>query len=640
MKQLTFECGTRSFGLLAAASMALMVSCSKDSDYDGLTESDGIDLSFNIAPGGLTLPFGSYEKIYLTELLDTADVDVLERYENGLYYIAKDGEISETTFNVDEVKVDIAPDINPLTVDFAAAPPANIQEFLTEHKQFLSSLFGDKFNLSILANPQVQALASLPTEFPVELFSQDITFEGADFNIDAASVDGLMQIDQVTPAEPIDIRLSIELNLPTSTEAYSIVMKNLNIQLPEFIVLDDESHGRAKYHQDEKRLDIAANSSKAVWTDVITVKYLDFGRTGSSLFPENGRLLRSGSIEISTEVYVENYTIGAENIVYDLNAGAFTFATPLSVDPAAEVNTIVLKEVTGRFSPTIDPVTAEVNIDLGDDMDFLTGNETTLDFVNPQIHLNITNTSPVKILADITLTADNGSTVTYTNVNLTPDHGDTKSITLQSQPSAQDDVYANQLLSTFLSPIPENVTVTVQPSTDSEGQYTMTLAKDINVSGNYDLTVPLQYNNVNIRYDEVIENLFGEGDDAKDVTDRLPAIDDDSEVTLSFTITNAIPLGLTLRISAYGYDGVEDAALAYIANADKSFKVGAGSIANPNVQPVEFRLAIPRTADVRDLILRVEAAGTDGELNSNQYIKLDDIKLLLKNLKVDLNDKD
>lgn len=638
MKQLTFEFGTRSFGLLAAASMALMVSCSKDSDYDGLTESDGIDLSFNIAPGGLTLPFGSYEKIYLTELLDTADVDVLERYENGLYYIAKDGEISETTFNVDEVKVDIAPDINPLTVDFAAAPPANIQEFLTEHKQFLSGLFGDKFNLSILADPQVQALASLPTEFPVELFSQDIAFEGADFNIDAANVDGLIQIDEVTPEGDIKIRLSIEVALPSSTQSYRIVMNNLDIELPDFIVLDN---GTSHYTSSGKTIVVNANETKAVWKDEITISRLDFAHSAQgALLPTGDRLLRSGNINISTEVRVEDYTIGAENIVYDLNAGTFTFAMPLSVDPAAEVNTIVLKEVTGRFSPAIDPVTAEVNIDLGDDMDFLTGNETTLDFVNPQIHLNITNTSPVKILADITLTADNGSTVTYMDVNLTPDHGDTKSITLQSQPSAQDDVYANPLLSTFLSPIPENVTVTVQPRTDSEGQYTMTLAKDINVSGNYDLTVPLQYNNVNIRYDEVIENLFGEGDDAKDVTDRLPAIDDDSEVTLSFTITNAIPLGLTLRISAYGYDGVEDAALAYIANTDKSFKVGAGSIANPNVQPVEFRLAIPRTADVRDLILRVEAAGTDGELNSNQYIKLDDIKLLLKNLKVDLNDKD
>ena len=638
MKQFTIVHGTRSLGLMALASMVLTVSCSKDSDYDGLTESDGIDLSFNIAPGGLTLPFGSYDKIYLTELLDTADVDVLERYENGLYYIAKDGEISETSFSVDEVTVDIAPEINPMTVDFTATPPANIRDFITNNKQTLKDLFGDKFDLSILADPRVQALASLPTEFPVELFSQDINFDGADFNIDAASVDGLMQIDRVTPGEPIDIKLSIELSLPTSTQAYKIVMKNLNIELPEFIVLDDGSH---TYRQDYKELNIVANSSKAVWTDVITVKHLDFKDT--PLIPEAGRLLRSGSIEISTEVYVENYTIGAENIVYDLNRGEFSFANPLSVDPAAEISTIVLKQVTGIFNPDIDPVTADVNIDLGDDMDFLTGNETTLEFVNPQIHLNITNTSPVPVVADITLTADNGREAHFYAVDLSTDVAAgtySKTITLQRQGPSAGNTYADDALGQFLSPIPNNVTVTVQPRT-SEDVSTLTLGEDILVGGDYDLTVELKFDEVNIRYDEVIENLFGEGDDAKDVTDRLPAIDEDSEVTLAFTITNAIPLGLNLTISAYNYDGVEDPTLAYIANETKSITIGAShTTTDPNVQPVEFRLAMPRTADVRDLILRVTATGKDGELNSNQYIKLDDIKLVLKNLKVDLNDKD
>ena len=636
MKHLTTVCSVRSFGLLAAASTVLMMSCSKDADYDGLTESDGIDLSFNIAPGGLTLPFGSFDRIYLTELLDTADIDVLERYPDGRYYIAQDGEISESNFKVDKVTFDIHPNISPSDYNFAATLPGDISSYIEANKEHLQSLSGGTttFDLSVLSNINPEWNA-----FPIALDKPGITFSDVDFSIDAESVDGLKEIHTIQPADPIDVTLTFSVNLPTSIEGYDIILENLEIILPKFVVL---SNGTSTYRLpgDKKKLHIQAGAEKAVWQETITIETLDFTRTDEGkLETKDGKLNCLGQVTITTDIRMENYNIAASNILYDLPTNTFTFKNELSVAPAIALNTIVLKEVTGLFDPTIDPVTADVDIDLGDDMDFLTGNQTELNFVNPQIHLTLTNTSPVKIEADITLEADNGHSVHYKDVDLTPVQGSQKDITLQSQPGdVAQSIYGNPELSTFLSPIPTHVWVTVRPQTDSEHSYTLSLGEDIFVSGAYDLTVPLEFRDVHIHYEEVIENLFGEGDDAKDVTDRLPAIDRESEVTLSFTLTNAIPLGLNISLSANNHDGVEDKSLVSFADGQKVTIEAATD--QPVKQEKKVGILMPRTADVRDLILVVEADGSNGALNANQYVKFDDIKLLLKNLKVDLNDKD
>ena len=76
--------------LALAALSVLALSCSVDKDYDQLTESDGIDLTVRVAKG-LTMPFGSSEPIYITELMDSAKVGQLQADAAGNFLLQQGG---------------------------------------------------------------------------------------------------------------------------------------------------------------------------------------------------------------------------------------------------------------------------------------------------------------------------------------------------------------------------------------------------------------------------------------------------------------------------------------------------------------------------------------------------------------------
>lgn len=605
-----FRFGTTIFCVSMVA--ALTTGCSKDSDFDDLTKNDGIDLSVTIANGGLTLPFGSTDSIFLTELMDSAKVDVLNIDAAGNYYIVKDGSMEDSRFNVETATVDLDPKIDPRTFEFEAT---GLDPVIYEQA---------------LKLPEGSTLEGLTNNQTVTVHCDSIRFDQDNaFNFSASDIDtGLLAVQSVTLDENEDIVVSLHLTeLPSVANAYNIELSDLVLTYPKYLLVEEESEP-GKINIGNETLHKEAGKSELSWSRIYHTRGFDFTRDPNINQGEvrnvAGNINMTGEIDLRGKASINDLQLAGREL--KKVEGKIVLANDLPFAPEIKVNKLTLKSITGRFAPEIDDLNSDVTLDLGEDMDFLK-NDATLDINDPVITLNIRNNCNVPVLADIELTADNGTQVSFTGINLSYEN-----ITLSKNPKgdATEGFYHNPQLSALLASIPDRIDVLVHPYTDSINYYKVQLGEDFTVSGDYKVNVPLNFDKIDIKYDEVVEDVWG--DDPEEITDYVTSIEN---ATLTLTATNSIPMDLELEVTARGTDGEENDALVTF---ETDGNISAGTIESPTRTTMVISLGIPQIADVKDLVLRVKGQGSNSNFNARQYLKLDDMKIKIASQKLDLND--
>lgn len=591
---------------------AFMTGCSKDSDFDDLTKNDGIDMSVTIANGGLTLPFGSTDFIFLTELMDPDEIDVLNIDAAGNYYIAEDGNMEDSHFNVEYATVNLDPKIDPAYFTFEA-----------------TGLDQDIVNKAEV-QPDGTTLEELISNQSVTIHCDTINFKqdnAFDFNADDIDT-GLLAVRSISLDEKEDIVISLNLTqLPSTDKAYDIVLSDLVLMYPKYLLVAEESApGRIDIGGEVLKKE--AGKKELLWSKTYHVKGFDFSRDpdikNSEVLNQAGNINLQGEIDLRGKASISNLSIAGKEL--QVRKGQIVLTNDISFAPEIKVNKLTLKSITGRFAPEIDDLHSSIALDLGEDMDFLK-NDATLDIKDPVVTLNIRNNCNVPVIADLDLTADNGTKVSFRGIDLSK-----KTITLSKNRKGEeaDGFYCNSQLGDLLASIPDEIDVHVHPYTDSIHYYDVLLGSDFNVGGDYKINVPLNFAQIDIKYDEVVEDVWG--DNPEDITDYLTAIED---ATLTLDATSSIPMELKLEVTARGTDGQENEALV-------SFKtdgtIPAGSIDDPKKTTLNITLNIPQIADVKDLILRVKGKGGDSNFNAKQYLKLDNMKIRIARQKLDLND--
>jgi hypothetical protein len=104
---------------------------------------------------------------------------------------------------------------------------------------------------------------------------------------------------------------------------------------------------------------------------------------------------------------------------------------------------------------------------------------------------------------------------------------------------------------------------------------------------------------------------------------------------MSFSVINTIPLNLALTIVGRDNNGNEDPSLV----KSTPTTIAAGSLANPVTSRVATNVSIPDVSAVKDLIVRVRVHGEGCDLNGHQYVKFEDMKMTLRDLTIDCNEK-
>lgn len=598
--------------LSVALGTILLSGCSKDNAYDGLTDSDGIDLTMQVAKG-LTLPFGSSSKIYLTELMDTAAVSQLKADADGQFYLEMKGTLTESTFFVKETPVSFFPDIKKLSLSFMIDQSSLPQEVI----QLLPSLKeGDDL-------ARFQSLT-------ITIFRKEISFAGnASFDIHREDIDpALLSVSAVWPQEPVMVDVSINLShLPAQRK--NLQAKNFRVILPKYVVMQQESAPGEFLLQDVTMNDVTAEEIE--WSETFVATALDFSRDDQgALIVDNGTVDRPGEMDVIGDVYISEYKCKGSDLYIQLDEDGnkiVAMKQPVEVEflPVVEVPDLMLSKVIGKFRPNITDTETCVNIELGEKMSFLKDSTASIELKDPRIVLDIMGNCTIGFLADFSLLASNDKAVAFENVLLC-NGAEPQHVVLDV-----NSVAAGYDLHNFFSPVPDSVLVRTKPFVDSSKDYTLQLGDSIKVGSEYQVIVPYDFKRISIVYEQRIVNLWG--NEPEDITDRMPSIKD-AQFTL--TAINAIPLDLHLTILATNrYTGMVEPNLV---ECDIKEVIKAGSIDNPVNTAISATLNIPITDLIGDLIFQFAGTGEDCDLNAKQYIQIDDAKICLsQGLNVDFN---
>ena len=158
----------------------------------------------------------------------------------------------------------------------------------------------------------------------------------------------------------------------------------------------------------------------------------------------------------------------------------------------------------------------------------------------------------------------------------------------------------------------------------------------MSVSGDYEVKIPLEFNEVALTYTETIEEILG--DDPSEVTDYIKNVD---MLTMNFSVANTVPASFTPSVKAYDKNGKE---LKNInITVEGSIAAGKGMSNGKVTTPVASDFKVIFSAKDNELgeldTIDLELAGKgSGALNTNEYLKIEKMSITIdKPIEVDLN---
>lgn len=449
----------------------------------------------------------------------------------------------------------------------------------------------------------------------------------------------LVELNKIDLTHPAGASLQLKFKgIPTTIT--KMTMNNLTMIFPEFL--------KIRYVGSDNRINLTGNKL-VINGDLNRYELDDYGdgfklsglqiegmEFSTPLVLVNDSIKLTDSVSISGSVFIDKQSINSNDL------------KDLHVTPVVEFDEVVVKSVTGRVDPVIDDVQEDVDLDLGDDIDFLKNKDNRLGLSDPIITININSTVTVPIDLDLKLLAmDSHGVITD---SITPDDG---IIRLEKCDTAAESrhttivIYKNQRpvsqspdtvfvrisrLSDIMSPIPDKIRFALKAGVAyTDEPHYIDLTRELSVSGDYKVSIPLSFDSLYIEYSDTIKDL---GKDLEDIGDKVDAAD----IELLADVTSTIPLGVKLVAKALDKNGQELNEMQI-----DSCLIGAG---NDKGRTSSMKLAVNvqkgALAKLDGIVFTAacqSAEDVDVSLKKGQYIELDKIRLNLpQGLKVDLTD--
>lgn len=305
------------------------------------------------------------------------------------------------------------------------------------------------------------------------------------------------------------------------------------------------------------------------------------------------------------------------------------------------VESASLRTVTGTVDPEInvDPTSVDIN----DIPDFLSDKKNNLDILNPQIKLDVTNSSPVEatISAIIIATYPAESQKEPYTIKIGDKYGkqtvkinrNGKTALCLTQTGQVESGYTPIVvdeLSKMLATIPEHLEITdIDVKADDTTPVKFTLGDSYHFETDYEAVVPFQFGpDMELHYSTTADGWDTDLDSYNFDT-----------VHLSMDIENTTPLGMTPRIVAIDEndDEIDDVTCTFIP-ADNSIKANSTSTISADLKSNTGNLG--RMTGIRvKFEAKTGAEGAGKALNANQTLTLKNIKVSIRGgITVDLNE--
>lgn len=620
--------------------LSTMVSCTVDDRY---CMSNKVDATIGIGKG-LTLPFGSAQKNYISDLLDLSENEFMTTDAVGNIVISSGSSFASESFKIDEMSLSVN--------DVKDVRNYNFKVHLIEGMENLP--FG-KFPYVIYENIDMSA----------------------DFNVRRDDLPKeVTRLTKIFFKEPVPLYLFVTIsskrttsqNLLKDTEILYLKgadnKENFELYLPNYLVFDQNAEfengvltfdGEAIYDEKTKAL---------CYENVFYVESIDFTKTEIGYYE-----IVDGKIDLNEAVRA--YGILESGTEY-FDVKDLSGINDVDITTILQVGEMNISSIEGRFEPEIDPISEIVDLNIGD-VEFL--KNAYIDVKDPRLELTIDNGLDVTIQADASIVGydENGEEIDNTRM----DFG------INIQPVATTNIlvdrYGTQYpgwtncvvpnLNELIKNIPDKVGVDLSVGVDNSKDSKITLGEEIAFAGSYNLVLPLIFDDLRIEYSYSIEDVLGNNsDEAEDDYDYGYGFggyedegyhdenydSEDSEsfdtmikeirgLSLSFNVLNTIPLGIKSEILMYDKDGnlLNDVALSVEGEIKPGNYVDTdGMIGEPVSSFVKFKLsAQPGLLDeLYRIDIKLVATGR-GAFNINEYIQLTDIAVKLEDyIVLDLND--
>ena len=456
-----------------------------------------------------------------------------------------------------------------------------------------------------------------------------------------------------TPKMTLHINFSD--NFPKE-EISELEFSDLKIQLPKFVKFAAGIEGM-DYDKNVLTLNdkfkVLEGYTKPLETTGMDFSYMNNG-TGLKTTVENGKTWLKITDENETKVDIlgDVKTLGSDNINTDRLKG-------ITVTPTVTIDEMPVGLVTGEVDPVIDDVDENVELDLGDDLDFLKDEGNELDIKNPQIKLTLNNTVGVPVDMNLTIYGvdENDKEIENSRVEgikfqLQPTNvgQETKTsvfmLSREAMNMPENDAthhYENVVVSNLnkvMTRVPDRVKFHMNAKANNGTEHHVDISKDMTITGEYDVTVPLQFEDLNINYIDVIDDLHS---DLEDVLDKTTS----ATLEILADALNNVPLDLNLSAKAQDTDGNELTTIeaTVYANDIKDGKIGGAITEDSAVKtPILIRLVATSSADLKkldklELTIHAKANETTAglPLKATQWVKIENAKVKIKKANFDLN---
>lgn len=580
-----------------ALASGVTTSCSIDDTYDLDKE---FDMTVGLGAEGLSLRLGNTEHVMLNDVLDIEDNDLVETDGQNLYYLVK---TDHTSFDV-SVKNAIG-SIKHVEI--------NSSQDVVSFEDFDNP---DEASSVIVAAGREFSKTDVDGSSPLEANIDDIS-------------DDINSLRAIYPKSSVfDLKLEVSPSNPNLDFVIESV-RNMEIQFPDYVKILNADANNVLHIPDQSGV-----GAKSVVLGQVYLDHLDFGEGSDGLgLPIETDEQGNHYIYFTDDITMRGdfaVTSTREQSMYDGDVVKMRLFVELQGGGQIEAER-VQGEVNPEINPEIDPV--EISNDLPD---FLTDNRVTLNMQNPTIRFDIDATNlpvPVEFSGSVTSVADGGQTIGAANL---PQSGkndipfgqtSTYYYSQTDTPYDPDGVAAGSHvevvddLNSLIRKLPDHIQVDCKDGRVNVKQgvlHDIYLDRNYSADVNYEILVPFTFNaGTTIVYNDSVDDM---NDDLKDYQAK--------GVDITADVYNLVPMQLEISVEPVGIDG------RVLDGVDVTTDlIAAGDGTTAVKTPITLTLTAQNPADISRLDkLRfhiVAASPATGELRSDQYFYLDNLRLKL-----------
>lgn len=463
--------------------------------------------------------------------------------------------------------------------------------------------------------------------------------ESTTFSIDEEIDQALVELNSISLTQPAGV--SLQLKFQGIPETISkMTFSNVTMVFPDFILIRYTGNDhRIRINQDTLFIngdlykDEFLDESDGFQLSGLQIEGMEFK---DPLIIEDSRIKLTDSVKISGGVLVGNQLINSEEM------------KEIKVTPTIDFDPVVVKSIVGKVNPAIDDVHEEVDLDLGDDLDFIQNKDNRLMLSDPQITISINSTVTVPINLNLSLSSKDSNGLPIAE-NITPDNGvirlekcgldvESRNTTIiiykndRVVPQSDDTVYVRMSrLSDLMSSIPDKISFDLTAQVDQSEEHYVDLTRELSVSGSYKVSVPLSFDSLYIEYSDTISDL---AKSLEDVADKIEA----TELKLLADLENTIPLGVTLKAKALDKNDKE---ISGISIASCVIAPGSPSITK-STMTLDVNVRKGALEKLESIVFTAECQSGDGStsIQKGQWLWIKKVRLQLpEGLKVDLTEK-